>query len=155
MKHASATQHAARQRGSVLVLVLGVTLIVGVIGLSSLWAVRLAHADVQLRSDAAQAQHYADSAIPLIHTRLSEDSNWRTRYTHDTWSSAEIIGQNSTLRFKLLDDQDADLANNMDDDARLLVRVMHGNAVRLVSHSFSGNIPNPQRGSYQQALDSF
>lgn len=128
----------ARQRGSVLVLVLGVTSIVGVIGLSSLLAVRLQHRDVQSRADAAQAQQLADGALQLIHTRLSEDLDWRTAHTHDTWTTDEIIGEGSTLRYKLQDSDDTDLADNEADPARLVVRVAHGDAVRLASIELGG-----------------
>lgn len=128
----------ARQRGSVLVLVLGVTSIVGVIGLSSLLAVRLQHRDVQSRADAAQAQQLADGALQLIHTRLSEDLDWRTAHTHDTWTTDEIIGEGSTLRYKLQDSDDTDLADDDNDAARLFIRVAHGEAVRLASIELAG-----------------
>lgn len=143
----------ARQRGSVLVLVLGVTSIVGVIGLSALLAVRLQHADVRDRADAVAAQHLADGALQLVHTRLNQDSAWRTNHTHDTWTDAEVIGKDSFLRYKLIDQEDTDLADNTEDPLRLLIRVKHGDAVRLVSQSFTGTSPSPVRGSYRRELD--
>ncbi len=128
----------ARRRGSVLVLVLGVTSIVGVIGLSSLLAVRLQHRDVQSRADAAQAQQLADGVLQLLHARLSDDEDWRTAHTHDTWTADESLGLGSTLRYKLQDEDDADLADDNSDHARLVVRVAHGNAVRLASIQLGG-----------------
>jgi len=127
-----------RQRGSVLVLVLGVTSIVGVIGLSSLLAVRLQHRDVQSRADAAQAQQLADGALQLLHARLSGDANWRINHTHDTWTADESLGSGCTLRYKLQDETDNDLADSNRDDARLTVRVACGNAVRLASIQLGG-----------------
>lgn len=129
-----------RQRGSVLVLVLGVTSIVGVIGLSSLLAVRLQHRDVQSRADATQAQAFADSALQLIHTRLGEDPDWRTNHTHDTWSDDELLSRDSTLRYKLRDEDDGDLADNETDPVRLVVRVAHGEAVRLASIQLTSGV---------------
>lgn len=128
----------ARQRGSVLVLVLGVTSIVGVIGLSSLLAVRLQHRDVQSRADAAQAQQLADGALQLLHSRFSDDLDWRTDHSHDTWTEDENLTATATFRYKLTDVDDNDLNDDDQDDARLTVRVAHGQAVRLASVQLAG-----------------
>ncbi len=132
---------AARQRGSVLVLVLGVTAIVGVIGLSSLLAVRVQHRGVQLRLDAAQGQLAADTGLQLIHARLSTDADWRAGRPHDQWSAVEIWDPRITVHYKLLDegpDNDADLADDESDPARLVVRAACGQAVRLASIQLAG-----------------
>ncbi|MEM7624243.1 MAG: carbohydrate binding domain-containing protein [Planctomycetota bacterium] len=130
----------SRQRGSVLILVLGVSAIVGVIGLSSLLAVRLQHRDVDARADAAQAAILADSALAVVHAQLSADPDWRSAHTHDTWSSPTNLG-NGAMRYKLVDegnDNDGDLADSDDDPARLVVRVAYGDAVRLASIQLGG-----------------
>lgn len=140
-KQLTCRRRANRQRGSVLVLVLGVTSIVGVIGLSSLLAVRLQHRDVQTRADASQAQQLADTGLQLLHARLSANNNWRNEHTHDAWSADESLGDGSQLRYKLRDEgdeNDADLADDENDAARLIVRVAHGNAVRLASCQLAG-----------------
>jgi hypothetical protein len=124
----------------VLVLVLGVTAFVGVIGLSSLLAVRLEHRDAQARADAAQAQQFADGALQLIHARLSADDGWRSRHTHDAWTADEALAPAATLRYRLTDLTDADLADDAHDPARLTVRVAHGRAVRLASIEFAGGL---------------
>ncbi|MEM6854798.1 MAG: hypothetical protein AAF593_10365 [Planctomycetota bacterium] len=145
---------ASRQRGSVLVLVLGVTSIVGVIGLSSLLVVRLQNRDVQSRADAAQAQQFADGVLQLIHTRLADDPDWRSTYQHDVWTADEALADGYVFRFKLEDETDTDLADDPDDAMKLLARVENGQAVRLISHRFIGSTPVPTHGGYQQEVES-
>ncbi|MBB6429260.1 hypothetical protein [Algisphaera agarilytica] len=150
-------QHAtanARQRGSALVLVLAVSSIVGVIGLSALMAVRLQNTDIETRADAVQAQQFADSMLRVIHTRLTNNSSWRTTHTHDTWTSNEVIAQGGFMRYVIRDEGDSDLADADTDPARLVVRVKYGDAVRLASLQISGVTPTEViRGSYRRELD--
>ena len=119
-----------------LILVLGVGAIVSVIGLSSLVAVRLQHRTVQLRLDAGRAQLAADAGLHVIHARLSEDADWRTRHHHGQWNPVEDWGDGLTIHYKLLDDSEAgdvELDDDESDPARLVVRVASGGAVRLAS----------------------
>ena len=127
--------------GTVLVLVLAVGSIVGIIGLSSMLAIRVQHRAVQLREDAARAQLAADSALHVIHTRLSTDGGWRSGHVHGQWSAAEDWGRGLSVAYRLLDegpDADADLADDEADPARLVVRVTRGQAVRLASVRVGG-----------------
>ncbi|MEM8738728.1 MAG: carbohydrate binding domain-containing protein [Planctomycetota bacterium] len=116
-------------------LVLGVSAIVGVIGFSSLLAVRVQHRWTAARTDALQAQLLADSALQILYTRLADDPAWRDHHTHAQWSSDEPLAE-GTLRYRLLDlsaAQDEDLSDDPEDCARLVVRVGVGKAVRLAS----------------------
>ena len=113
-------------------LVLAVTSLVGLIGLSSLTAVRLQHAGSRDRTDAIAAQQLADAALRLVHLRLTDDPAWRSTHTHNAWSADEPLGR-GTLRFRLTDDADGDLNDGDDDPARLTTRAAVGGAVRLVS----------------------
>jgi hypothetical protein len=125
----------ARQRGSVLVLVLAVASLVGIIGLSALLAVRLQHRNLQLRHEALQAQRLADAGLQWVHLRLSDDDDWRNTYTHDVWTADQNMA-GGRVRFRLADegaDLDGDLSDDETDPARLTVRAAVGRAVRLVS----------------------
>ncbi|MEL7087902.1 MAG: carbohydrate binding domain-containing protein [Planctomycetota bacterium] len=127
-----------RAHGSVLVLVMGVSAIVGVIGLSSLLAVRMQHRDVDGRADATQAAILADGALRIVHARLSNDDDWRSAHTSGVWSAAETLGADAAMRYRLTDERDGDLADREDDPARLTVRIAHGDAVRLASIQIAG-----------------
>ena len=128
------------ERGTVLVMALAVSAIVGVIGLSSLLAVRLQHRDVQARAASAQAQLLSDSALRVVHARLVADGDWRNTYTHDVWSPAQPFDGGSQLSFKLVDQRDTDLADDVDDPARLFVRLTSGGSVRLASVLLAGGV---------------
>lgn len=139
-----ALRQSARQHGSVLVLVLAVTSIVGIIGMSSLLAVRLQHRDVQTRTDATHAQLLADTGLQLVHAQLGANPDWRSDHTHNVWSADLPLGSGGTLRYKLTDvgdDNDADLADDDNDPVRLTVRVAHSRAVRLASIRIAGGEP--------------
>ncbi len=112
-------------------LVLAVTSLVGLIGLSSLAAVRVQHAGSRGRNEAVAAQHLADAALRLAHARLTADVKWRTAYTHGTWTADEPLGR-GTVRFRLTDEADGDLADD-DGPVRITARAAVGGAVRLVS----------------------
>ena len=129
---------AARRRGSAYLLVLGVTSLVAVIGISALLAVRLQHAGVNDRADAVQARQSADAALRIVHARLAADPAWRSGFTHDVWSPAEPLAGDS-FTFKLVDEDDGDLAND-DDPARLVARAVSGHAVRLASVEVTSNL---------------
>ncbi|MEM7624242.1 MAG: hypothetical protein AAF333_01300 [Planctomycetota bacterium] len=151
--------HRARQQGSIYVVVMAVTSIVGVVGLSSLLAVRIEHRDVLVRADATQAQALVDSGLHVIHARLSDDADWRSRHADNAWSSTEAFG-NGALDYKLID-EDGVLADDPDDPARLIVRVAFGDAVRLASVLIGGEAdrgdptdPLPVvRGSYRKEIN--
>lgn len=134
-------QGRGRDRGSVLVLVMGVSAIVGVIGLSSLLAVRLQHRDVDARGDATQAAILADGALRVMHARLSETGDWRSTHTSGSWSTDETLGLGAAMRYKLTDEADDDLSDSDEDAARLTVRVAYGDAVRLASITIAGGSP--------------
>ncbi len=121
-----------RARGSVYVLVLGVTAIVGIIGMSALLAVRLEHRGVAGRADAAQAQQLANAALQIVHARLAADPGWRNAHTSGQWSAYENIDGIGRFRFKLADEDDADPSNH-EAPVRLTAQAQVGRATRLVS----------------------
>ena len=136
---------AHRHRGSVLVLVLGVTSLVGVIGLSGILAVRLQHRDVQLRADAAQARHLADAALQIVYQQLVADPNWRNDEAAFQWSDSQTLA-GGHFRFRLTlpsasshdhDDHEVEAPSpseiDPDQPLTLLIRATFGQAVRLVS----------------------
>lgn len=121
-----------RRRGSIYVLVLMISVMIAVIGLSS-----VAISRVQLRmsgstSDLAEASFYADSAVDLALYELSQDPNWRTSYTHDTWVRTQTLGRGS-FKWKFLDQVDIDLSNNATDPVWLIAWGMADSATQKLS----------------------
>lgn len=121
-----------RQRGSVYVLVLGVSMIVAVIGLSAMMATRIQRRTFEGTNDASVASDYAQSAIDIAMLKIKQDVNWRATYIHDTWVADQTIGS-GTFRWKLVDQVDTDLSNDDSHLAQLLAWGMKGNATQKVS----------------------
>ena len=124
--------HTSRRRGSVYIAVLGAGMIVIVIGLSALWVARIRGRTTAANQDAISADLCAQSALDLALFRIGADPNWRTTYTHDTWTAEESLGD-YTFQFKLVDEADGDLANDPSQPARLYAKAGFGAAVRLYS----------------------
>jgi hypothetical protein len=121
-----------RSRGSIYVLVLMISVMIAVIGISS-----VAISRVQLRmsggtNGVTEASFYADSAVDLALYELSQDPNWRTSYTHDTWVSEQAIGSGS-FKWKFVDQVDTDLSDNATDPVWLIAWGMAGSATQKLS----------------------
>jgi hypothetical protein len=107
----------AARRGSAYLVVIGAAMLVALLGLSSLMALRIQRRVVEDAVDAAQARAYAQAAIEVGMSRIADDADWRTNYTHGVWITDQPLGEGSfTLEGR--DDGDGDLA---DDDTDELV----------------------------------
>ncbi len=112
--------------------VLGMAMVVTVIGLSALTAARVEHRAAREGEAAVKADFHAQSAIEVVLFRLSTDPNWRTSYSNDTWTSEETDGDH-VFCFKLVDEEDGDLANDYTQPVRLHAKAGVGEAVRIYS----------------------
>ena len=107
----------SRRRGSMYVVVLGTSVMVTVIGLSALLSVRVERREVDMGGDFAQARLHAQSAIEIGLARISDNPDWRTRYSNGVWEADRPIGT-GTYTVEGFDADDADLG---DDDTDPLV----------------------------------
>ena len=126
-----------RRSGSTFLLVLGVSMLVTIIGLSSLLVGRLRLRVAALNERTIQADGAASSMVELALLRIANDRFWRTTYTHDTWTAGETI-DDITYSFKLVDEQDGDLTTGTADSVRLLGKATVGGVVRMYSVLLSG-----------------
>lgn len=118
--------------GSVYIAVLSVAMLVTVIGLSALQVVRVEQRAVTATESAVQADVFAQAVLDLALFRIAGDLNWRSTYTHDTWTSEQTVGDVS-FSFKLRDERDADLADDTKQPVRLYGKATAGDAVRIYS----------------------
>jgi len=121
----------ARQRGSIYLTVLGVSVLVLVLGLGSILAARVRLRTTRADRDLVQARLYAQSGIDLIVMRMAE-VDWRTNWSNDTWS-VWVLVDGGAFRFKVVDEGDGDLADDEEDPVRLHVEAQVNDAVRLCS----------------------
>lgn len=113
-------------------VVLGVSMMVAVIGLSAITVNRIQRRSFGGTHDASIASDYAQSTIELALLKIKQDANWRQTYTHDTWVADQTIGR-GTFKWKLVDTVDTDLNNDNTHAARLVAWGMVGNTTQKAS----------------------
>jgi len=105
-------------RGSVYIIVLALSMMVAVIGLASLFAVRVQRRAAQMTKDCAQARLCARSAIELGLLYV-QDPNWRDAWLNGTWLSNQPLGS-ASFDLEGIDPDDGVL-NDMDTDPLVLI----------------------------------
>jgi len=126
------------RRGTAYVMVLVVSMIVTVIGVSSLTINRVRSRIATRTNDWVQAQQLALSAVEQATAVLAETPNWRTVYQHNVIAMQMNWGPGS-FNWKLLDEADADLANNLTDPVTIVAVATVGAA----SYTFSATVDPP------------
>ncbi|MCC6682978.1 MAG: carbohydrate binding domain-containing protein [Phycisphaeraceae bacterium] len=101
------------RRGTVYIAVLGAAMLVTILGVSALLAVQAQRQAEQLDQDAVQASFLARSAVDCALRAIQNNSNWRTSYTHDTWSSSASLGRGN-FRFKFVASSGSSLSAAID-----------------------------------------
>ncbi len=120
------------RRGTVYIAVLGISLLVVIIGLSTLLAVRVERRAASATEAAVQARLGAESVTDLALCWITADSNWRSTYTSGTWAAAQTV-DGTTFSLKLVDELDGNLANDPTQPVRLYGKAVAGEAARISS----------------------
>jgi hypothetical protein len=101
------------RRGSVYLMVLALSMMVTVMGLASLFAVRVQRRAAQITKDCAEARLCAQSAVELG-LLFVKDQSWRTTWPNGTWLSDKSLG-NGSYSLEGIDPQDGDLSDSQYD----------------------------------------
>ena len=126
-------RHHRRQRGSIYITGLAAATMTAIRARAALRVARSERRSVEMVTSAQQARIAAHSAVEYVILRLNTDmTNWRSMFANDVWSPAVTLGD-ATIRFKIADESDGQLANNASDPATLTVRAVVGDAVRMYS----------------------
>ncbi|CAN5703519.1 hypothetical protein BH09PLA1_BH09PLA1_08110 [soil metagenome] len=141
--------HVARRapRGTVYALVLMVSMLVTVIGISALAAVRVQLRAANLSSDIDDARLYAQSAVELTKQWIYADANWRTNRRSGAWATGMAIG-GGTFSVSVTDPLDGDLSNSPMDPLVITATGYKGSARQQLSCTLS---PAPAAYSCLQA----
>ena len=131
---------SARERGSIYVLVLGVTMVITAIGLSALMASRVQHRVSDSETEVTKAQFYAESVIDLAQWRIADDPDWRDDHAHDDWTDDEDTGK-VIFAYKLVDQNDIDLADDPADPLRVYAKATVGDSTRIYSVLLQPDLP--------------
>ncbi len=155
MRPSSARSRAGARRGSVYLLVLSVSMIVLVIGLSGLMVSRIEQRSASAVSDMTQARLHALAAIEMGMFLIEANPlSWRESFKVGVLPTDMPVG-NGTLTLKAADPVDGNLTNNTVDPV-LFTGIGFEGAARhklQVTITFTGGVADFQPGSWKQVVD--
>lgn len=137
---ASVGRGRCRADGSVYVLVLGISLIVSVIGVSAVALARLSLRSTAGSQDATEAALLARSATELAIARVNVDPQWRTNHYSGVETPQVQFGR-GTISYKLIDEEDGNLADSPGDPVRVMGIGRVGRAAQAYSVLLAGTAP--------------
>lgn len=142
------------RRGTAYLLVLMVSLLVTVIGLSSLLESRVQRRASEAAADLIAARSYALSAIEVGLWQIDNWSTWRSNWTTGWLPTNQTIGD-GTLSLEAVDPIDGDLKNNTTDPVVLTGIGMKGAARHKMQVTVEFDTGEPQfaAGSWKQVVD--
>ncbi len=129
-----------RQSGSIYIMVLGASLLVALIGVSSLMAVRVQRRAVTITADKIQARELARSGIDrvMLSAKLNLfNSMWRTMLTDGSYENKAFAG--GTFSVTGIDPIDGDLTNSNDDPVLLASVGVYGEAKYILQVTINGD----------------
>ena len=149
-----ARSRAAARRGSVYLIVLSVSMIVLVIGLSGLMVSRIEQRSASAVSDMTQARLLALAAIEMGMFLMEADPNWRETFKAGVLPTDMPLG-NGTLTLEAADPVNDNLTNNTTDPVLFTGIGIEGGARHKlqVTITFTGGVAEFQPGSWKQVVD--
>ena len=129
---------SARDRGSVYIFVLGASLLVAVIGISSLMAARVQRRSIQTTAGMTQARELARSAIDRGLWEIKANLGfWRTLFVFTPLTEVPFAGGTFTLT--ATDPVDGNLTNNITDPVVLTGVGKCGDARYMLEVTLNGD----------------
>ncbi len=128
----SRSRHGRKDRGSAYVFIVGAAMLLTVIGLGIVAISRLQVRAHGLSRDAEEASFTASSAVEHGLATVANNPAWRTAYASGAWVPSIALNR-GTFTWKLVDEQDGNLANNPSQPARLYGKGVVGGASRVYS----------------------
>ena len=143
----------ARERGSVYILVLGASLLVAVIGISSLMAARVQRRSTTLTADRIQACELARSGIDFMMygaNDITTNSVWRAKLNNGDYTNVAFGG--GTFTVVGVDPNDGDLINNNGDPVVLTCTGDYRKATYILRVTVDGD-GTPQLGTWKHIVN--
>ena len=122
----------AKRRGTAYVLVLSITSLLVMLGLTASQLVRTEISNNSRLEDQAAVQLSAMSALDIMHKRLDGETAWRSSTAHDAWDTGEKI-DGVLVQFKFIDETDGNLSSDNTHRFRLYAMATRNDARRLYS----------------------
>ena len=148
-------KHKPMRRRSVYLLVLGVSMIVLVIGLSGLMVSRIEQRSASAVSDMTQARLHALAAVEMgLFLMEADPLTWRDDFKAGVLPTDMPLG-NGTLTLQVVDPVDSNLTSNATDPVLFTgIGIAGGARHKLqVTITFTGGVTEFQPGSWKQVVD--
>lgn len=145
IKNRTGRSRISHQRGTVYVTVLGVAMIVSVIGLTSLHISRLELRQTQTLQDTAYARSVAQSSVEYAVAKIESDTSWRSNLVHGTEYSITPTGFNATMSYRLLDNDDSDLADDADEPVEIQGIGRYGDSTVTYSVTYARSVTSEEQ----------
>ncbi|MEZ6190756.1 MAG: hypothetical protein R3C45_05630 [Phycisphaerales bacterium] len=131
-------KHSPRQQGSVYVLVLGASLIVAAVGVSSLVAARVQYRFSARTAESIKARELARTAIDRALWEVQNNALlWRTNFATNVYTNVSLAG--GTFTIGAIDPVDNNLLNNTTDPVQLLGIGIYGESKFILSVTLNGD----------------
>ena len=143
---------AARERGSVYILVLGASLLVAAIGVSSLMAARVQRRAVSVTADRIQARELARAGIDHMMWAVKDDATgaaWRTDLQNGDYLDMTFAG--GTFSVSGADPVDGILTDDKADPVELTSIGVFGGAKYILSVTINSD-GSPQAGTWTRVV---
>lgn len=131
---------SARERGSVYILVLGASLLVAAIGVSSLMVVRVQRRATSITADQIQAREMARTGIDRVLWCVKDDPTgivWRTKLKNDVYQDIPFAG--GTFSVTGIDPVDGNLTDVITDPVDLTSTGVYGKATYILGVTLNGD----------------
>lgn len=135
------TLRHGNRSGTIYIAVLGAATIVMILGLSGLTAVRIKTRIARSEGQIRQARIFAHSAVQLGLFHIQRDADWRNTFSNDTWIPS--IYEGHKLSWKIVDEQDGNLADDPTEPVRVHGKGVRGSTVQLLSVVLEVTKPDP------------
>ncbi len=125
-------EQRSRRRGSAYLLILMVSMIITLIGLSALQISRIQLRISGTTSETSEAGVLAISGVDLGLYTITDDPAWRNTYTNNVWATKGTLG-GGTISFKIVDESDGSLDSGPAGPVRLYGRGIVDQTVQMCS----------------------
>jgi len=127
---ANQIRHGCRRRGTAYVLVLSITTLLIVLGISATFIARGDLEQNQLEHDQANARVCAQYTLDYVQKLRDGDTTWRLEAPHARWISFLNI-DGVSMYYAYVDPIDSDLANDSTQPFLIYSKAISGNAKRM------------------------
>jgi hypothetical protein len=142
-----------RERGSVYILVLGASMLVAAIGISSLMAVRVQRRTITITADQIQAREMARTGVDrLMHAVEGAPNSWRNFLENKTFDPILVFDSDTQTLLDAVDPVDGNLTDDTVNPVVVTSTGKSGGAVYTLEVTLNGD-GSMQPGTWKRVVN--